>query len=184
MRTTILSLILLITGLSAVSIRNQAQVSLNHYENELYTFFAGDIYSSYADNETLTNPQICSNIIEEIVDFGKESLDLYKSCDEKYYLLGEKHPLIEGERPNCFVNLVKAYCHYEIVQNFDHPHPNDLREFVTQTIAGCLKVIIRYVFLKLRVKHFSEMKISNVQLLISTQTSFKMKKSFAVIWKV
>lgn len=164
MRKTIITLFVLISSLSALSLRHMSQTNLNHYDNELYTFFAGEVYDSYKDDETLSNSQLCSNIIEEIVDFGKESLDIYKSCDEIYYLLGEKHPLIEGERPKCFVNLANAFCNYEIVQHMDHPHPNDLREFITETISGCLKVLFMFNFLIYRVSLLLEMKTSSVQL--------------------
>lgn len=120
--------------------RTDNQYVIEPISNDLYTYEAGDVYQFFTDEDVRTNDQICNNIIQDLVYFGKDAFDLYRDCDQKYVMLGSNHPLIEGERPGCFLNLYRSYCNYEIELHEDTPHSNDLREFITVTLSGCLRV--------------------------------------------
>jgi hypothetical protein len=142
MKSHILLLILLPLCLIALkdNDRYKNQYLIEPYNNELYTYEAGEVYQKFADEDTVNNDAICNNIIQELVYFGKNALDLYTSCDEKYIMLGSSHPLIQGDSPSCFLDLYRSYCNYEIQLHEDNPHANDLREFITSTLTGCIKV--------------------------------------------
>lgn len=137
-------LLLAILNLAVLGMRVNTGIQINlksePYGNALYTLEAGDVYQFFENTDVISNTDICNNLISDLVYFGRDSLNIYKQCDQVYYMLGSKHPLIEGDEPTCYTNMAKALCNYEIEIDDNRPHSNDLREFITVTLAGCINV--------------------------------------------
>ena len=97
---------------------------------------------SQTENHILTNTDICNNLLEYLLVFGETATSKYKTCPEKYSLLGNSNSLVQKDQPQCLISLSQIFCTYEIVTDSVRPHPDDLRYFITQTISRCIRVII------------------------------------------
>lgn len=86
------------------------------------------------------NSEICEGLVDFLKVFGTNAVSSYGTCPEQYILLGEENSLIKDDQPSCFLNLASALCQYRIDTDIGHPHPSDLRFFITKTIQNCIKV--------------------------------------------
>ena len=144
---------------------------------------------SQTENHILTNTDICNNLLEYLLVFGETSTSKYKTCPDKYSLLGNSNSLVQKDQPQCLLSLSQIFCTYEIVTDPVRPHPDDLRYFITQTISRCVRVIISFV--KLLKNNIDRVKNGRVVLThifvhhwIMTPRLFRTKKISAQIFKL
>ena len=124
-----------------VSLKNQRKITLSAPEPEFFTDYpVEEIDLVYEEDEILTNKQICINLQEIYTAFGTQTFESYRNCNEKYFLLGEDHSVIQADQPECFMNLLPVFCQFDIYNNLDALFSNDLTEFIVGIIKSCLNV--------------------------------------------
>jgi hypothetical protein len=65
------------------------------------------------DNDSVYS-KICNNVFSTYSYMGQQSMDIHKSCKDKYEMLGTTDPEIIKERPICYDNINQFFCNYKI----------------------------------------------------------------------
>jgi len=111
------------------------------FNDKILSLNQNSIQSLTQDRQSrlLESRDVCNNLFEYLLVFGPDAIKEYSTCDDKYFLLGEKNSLIVKDKPECFLNLIPTLCKSKIQKNVTLPYPDDIRYFMTKTISRCIR---------------------------------------------
>jgi hypothetical protein len=97
--------------------------------------------------------KVCHNIMNTYHNIGKDSLGLYKLCNE-YNLLGSSNDKIKKDDPFCYNNIKDYFCNIKI-NNRDETDtceekpkdciPKQITQQVLSILKGCVQVILNNI---------------------------------------
>lgn len=85
--------------------------------------------------------KVCEKIVETFSYMGKNSMNVYNNCRDKYELLGYLDVEMKKERPFCYDSIEQFFCNYKIINKSDKTtqcSDEKLTSFVLSTIKSCI----------------------------------------------
>lgn len=149
-----------------ISINFILSTRIHIFRNPVFVPRKGEVVPQVPDSKFT---KICQTLLSTSENLGDYPFQIYNYCDQKYHFFGSDDEIIIKDKPFCYDNLEKVFCHIKIFDDDDTSPQNqnktlsqkkpknkddsvpitdnsepciyeDLTGTILKTIQGCLKV--------------------------------------------